>query len=71
MDITMIPVSAWQELERRFPAAYHLLLRGALKEEKRLLEAELDGIRRGNLYYPGRKEWIEDRLATLNQLRFD
>lgn len=71
MDITMIPVSAWQELEQRFPAAYRLLLRGALREEKRLLEAELEGIRHGNLHYPGRKEWIEDRLATLSYVRLD
>lgn len=61
----MITTEAWEMLMKRFPAAYQFLLENALREEKRLLEAELDSIHHGALHYPGRKRWIEERLVQL------
>lgn len=66
MRTDLISSAAWQQVESRWPGAYHLLLKSSLLNEYQLLKEEQQ---RPGLD-PRRARWIADRLTDLERLDY-
>lgn len=61
MRTDYITPEAWNEVETRYPSAYHILLKSSLETEKENVKRELGY----NNIAPMRRKWLEGRLADL------
>lgn len=63
MRTDYITPEAWAQVAKRYPGAYHILLRSSLETEKKVAQQELS---RQNLD-PRRRQWLTERLTELTQ----
>lgn len=67
MIISHISREAWQKFEERYPGAYAFLVSASLEGELAALKIELERIEKNGTTFPGRIEWVKNRIEELSR----